>query len=253
MSETDSQNLKVAVVTGASSGIGKASAIALARAGWNVVITARRVDALLKTAEQCDQRALVVAGDVTDEKFVKELFAQAVEQFGRVDLLFNNAGISAPGTLIEELSLETFQNVMNVNLVGPFLCTREAFKVFKSQTPAGGRIINNGSLSAHVPRPHTFPYACSKHAISGLTKCTALDGRAHNITCTQIDIGNAHTEMVSAQTQGILQPNGAIVPEATFDVKHVADSIVHIAQLPNDVTVLEMNIMASKAPYVGRG
>ncbi|KAF7422936.1 hypothetical protein PC9H_011100 [Pleurotus ostreatus] len=262
MSETDSQNLKVAIVTGASSGIGKASAIALAQAGWNVVITARRIDALLQTAEQCDQRALVVAGDVTDEKFVQELFAQAVEQFGkpqtcwhtgRVDLLFNNAGISAPGTLIEELTLETFQNVMNVNLVGPFLCTREAFKVFKAQTPAGGRIINNGSLSAHVPRPHTFPYACSKHAISGLTKCTALDGRAHNITCTQIDIGNAHTDMVSAQTQGILQPNGAIIPEATFDVKHVADSIVHIAQLPNDVTVLEMNIMASKAPYVGRG
>ncbi|KAJ8691089.1 hypothetical protein PTI98_010691 [Pleurotus ostreatus] len=189
MSETDSQNLKVAIVTGASSGIGKASAIALAQAGWNVVITARRIDALLQTAEQCDQRALVVAGDVTDEKFVQELFAQAVEQFGRVDLLFNNAGISAPGTLIEELTLETFQNVMNVNLVGPFLCTREAFKVFKAQTPAGGRIINNGSLSAHVPRPHTFPYACSKHAISGLTKCTALDGRAHNITCTQIDIG----------------------------------------------------------------
>ncbi|KAJ8509546.1 hypothetical protein ONZ45_g8308 [Pleurotus djamor] len=209
---------KVAIVTGASSGIGRASAIALADAGWNVVITARRIDALNETAEKCHQRALVIQGDVTNESFVKQLFEEAVSQFGRVDMLFNNAGISAPAVTIEETTLETFRNVMEVNLIGPFLCTREAFKVFKSQSPPGGRIINNGSLAAHVPRPHSYPYACSKHAIAGLTKCTALDGRAFNITCTQLDIGNASTEMVAAQTAGILQPNGNVVPEATFDV-----------------------------------
>jgi len=247
---------KTAIVTGASSGIGQTTAVALAAAGWNVVLAARRQDALLQTANLIARPSacLVVAGDVTDEGFVKTLFAKTVDQFGRLDLLFNNAGITgAPMVPIENLSLKTFQEVINVNLTGSFLCTREAVKIFKAQSPPGGRIINNGSLSAHVPRPNSTPYTCSKHAMTGLTKCTALDGRAHNITCTQIDIGNAHTQMAEAhQSVGALQPDGRIISESTFDVKHVADAIVHIAALPNDVTVLDFKIMASM-PFVGRG
>ncbi|KAF9462981.1 hypothetical protein BDZ94DRAFT_1259801 [Collybia nuda] len=246
---------KTAVVTGASSGIGRSTAIALSTAGWNIVLTGRRLDALKETAllTPAPDSHLIVAGDITDEEFVKHLFLRSVDKFGRIDLLFNNAGISSKGVPIEELSMETFQQVMNVNLIGPFLCTREAFRVFKSQSPPGGRIINNGSLSARVPRPHSSPYACSKHALLGLTKCTALDGRAHHITCTQIDIGNAHTNLAAGHIQGALQPDGRMVPEPTFDVKHVADAVVHIAGLPNDITVLEFNIMAAGVPFVGRG
>ncbi|KAF8895280.1 hypothetical protein BD779DRAFT_1608911 [Infundibulicybe gibba] len=247
--------MKTAIITGASSGIGRATAVALSAAGWNLVLTARRRDSLLDTVKLCAQpnNCLVESGDITDEIFVQKLFQSATSRFGRLDLVFNNAGISSAQVPIEELPLATFQQVINTNLVGSFLCTKEAFHVFKSQTPPGGRIINNGSLSAHVPRPHTAPYTCSKHAISGLTKCTALDGRAYNITCTQIDIGNAHTDMAAGHSIGALQPDGRMVPEATFDVHHIGDAIVHIAGLPNDVAVLEINIMAAKAPYVGRG
>jgi len=254
---------KIAIITGASSGIGRATAIALYKAGWNVVLTARRQAELEETSQLCAQasssagstsQSLVVAGDVTQESFVKELFVKAVDRFGRVDMLFNNAGTVMPQVPIEELPLETFTQVINVNLIGAFLCTREAVKLFKSQVPMGGRIINNGSLSAHVPRPHSSPYTCSKHALTGLTKCTALDGRAFDITCTQIDIGNALTEIsVRHANVGAIQPDGRLVVEATFDVGYVADSVVYIANLPLDVQVLEMNIMAAKAPYVGRG
>ncbi|KAK0201598.1 oxidoreductase protein [Desarmillaria ectypa] len=246
---------KTAIVTGASSGIGRQSAISLSKAGWNVVLTARREEALQESVELCvhPEKSLVIAGDVTNEDFVKELFAKSVEKFGRLDLLFNNAGTNSPQVPIEELSLDTFQRVINVNLTGPFLCTREAFKVFKSQTPPGGRIINNGSLSAHVPRPFSFPYTTSKHAITGLTKCTSLDGRPFNISCTQIDIGNARTDMAARLSKGALQPDGRVIPEAMIDVQHVSDTIVHIASLPNDVTVLKMNIMPTHTPYIGRG
>ncbi|KAJ7594977.1 hypothetical protein C8J56DRAFT_1044692 [Mycena floridula] len=246
---------KTAIVTGASSGIGRESAIALSAAGWNVVVTGRRADALeeTKNLSQNPEKCLLIAGDVTDETFVQALFEQTVAQFGRLDLLFNNAGTNTPQVPIEEMTLENFQNVLNVNLVGPFICTREAFKVFKRQSPPGGRIINNGSLSAYTPRPHSVPYSTSKHAISGLTKCTALDGRAHNITCTQIDIGNALTAMSANNSKAALQPNGSYVAEATMDAKHVADTVVHIAGLPNEVMVLTINIMATGAPFVGRG
>jgi len=252
---TMSTHKLVAIITGASAGIGRQTAIALSNAGWNVVLTARRLSALLETAEllRDPSACLTVAGDVSDEEFVKELFSSAIAEFGRLDLLFNNAGISSPAVPIEELSLDVFQRVININLVGSFLCTREAVRIFKSQSPPGGRIINNGSISAHVPRPHSSPYTCSKHAMTGLTKSTALDGRAYNITCTQIDIGNAHTDLAARFTQGALQPDGRVIPEPTFDVQHVADTIVHIAGLPNDVTVLELNIMAARMPYLGRG
>ncbi|KAG6837604.1 hypothetical protein H0H93_006125 [Arthromyces matolae] len=251
-------SVKTALVTGASAGIGRSTAIALLNAGWNVILTGRRDDALVATTQLATEggasgNSFILSGDITDETFVKRLFSEGVAHFGRLDLLFNNAGISAPKAPIENLTLEEFQQVITVNLIAPFLCTREAIRLFKSQSPQGGRIINNGSLAAYVPRPLASPYTCSKHAISGLTKTTALEGRAFDITCTQIDVGNAHTEMAVGHTLGALQPDGRIIPEATFDVKHVADSIVHIASLPNDVTVLQYNIMPSKMPFVGRG
>ncbi|KAJ7638314.1 hypothetical protein FB45DRAFT_902499, partial [Roridomyces roridus] len=227
---------KTAIVTG----IGRASAVALSKAGWNVVLTARRLEALEETASLCET-TLVLAGDITDEEFVKKLFQETVERFGRLDLLFNNAGISSPGVPMEQVSLDAFQNVMSVNVVGPFLCACEAVRVFKNQTPMGGRIINNGSLSAHTPRPMSSPYTMSKHAISGLSKCIALDGRAFDITCTQIDIGNANTEMVTRISNGVLQPDGRVVAE------------IYLAGLPSDVSVPHFTIMASKAPFAGRG
>jgi len=250
-----SAELKVAIITGASSGIGKASAIALAKAGWSLVLFARRADALRETQAQCPHpdKVLVVAGDVTSEESVTGLFQAAVQQFGRIDLLFNNAGVSHPAAPLDEISLSTFQNIVNVNLIGPFLCTREAFKIFKAQSPPGGRIINNGSLAAHVPRPHATGYTATKHGVLGLTRATALDGRRFNITCTQIDIGNAYTDMAAGHQTGALQADGSMKAEGTFDVQHVADAIVHIAGLPLDVTVLNFNIMATTMPFVGRG
>jgi len=211
------------------------------------------LDQLEETASQCPNETLILAGDITDEPFVQSVFETATARFGRLDLLFNNAGINPKQVPIEELSLKDFQSVLDVNLVGSFLATREAMKMFKSQTPQGGRIINNGSLSAHVPRPNTSPYACSKHAVSGLTKCIALEGRPFNITCTQIDIGNAHTSIAIGLTIGTLQPDGRTIPEPTMDVAHVASTIVHIASMPPNVAMLEVNIMAAGAPFVGRG
>ncbi|KIJ14097.1 hypothetical protein PAXINDRAFT_135411 [Paxillus involutus ATCC 200175] len=248
--------LKVAVVTGASSGIGRQTAIALSGAGWSLTLTARRLTQLEETKAACANpvSCLLVDGDITSEAFVKTLFDQTIERFGRLDLLFNqNAGISDKAHPIEEMPLELFTSVVNVNLVASFLCTREAFKIFKSQTPTGGRIINNGSLAAHVPRPHSAAYACSKHAVSGLTKSSAIEGRSFDISVTQIDIGNAHTNMMAGHTLGALQPDGRRVVEPTFDVVHVAQTIVHVASLPNSVTMLEVNIMATGAPYAGRG
>jgi len=246
---------KTAIVTGASSGIGRESAIELSKAGWNVVLTARRADALRETASQCPSPYTVLPGDITDEVFVKKLFRETVAQFGRVDLLFNNAGVNSPAVALEDVSLETFQNVISVNLVGPFLCAREAVRAFKAQTPIGGRIINNGSISAHTPRPMSAPYTMSKHAITGLSKCLALDGRAFDITCTQLDIGNATTALTKRMETGpgVLQPDGSRAIEATFDVAHVAAAVVHLASLPPDVGVPHFTIMASKMPFAGRG
>ncbi|CAL1713513.1 unnamed protein product [Somion occarium] len=246
---------KVAIITGASSGIGRATAIALSQAGWSIVLFARRMDQLRETRDLCadPSRSLCFEGDVTDEKSVQELFRFTINNLGRLDLLFNNAGMSTPAIPTEDLSLSLFLQVTNVNLVGTFLCTREAFKIFKTQSPTGGRIINNGSIAAHAPRPHALAYTATKHAVTGFTKSIALDGRAFNISCTQIDIGNATTPMAAAQGKGVLQPDGRIVPEATFDPKHVADAIVHIAGLPLEVTVLNFTIMATTMPFVGRG
>ncbi|KAJ7283228.1 hypothetical protein C8J57DRAFT_1291808 [Mycena rebaudengoi] len=246
---------KTAIVTGSSSGVGRESAIALSKAGWNVVLTARRADALKETLQLCatPENCLVVVGDVVEEAFVKRLFAETVARFGRVDLLFNNAGINSPMVPFEDTNLEAFQNVISVNLVAPFLCAREAVRAFKTQTPMGGRIINNGSLSAHTPRPGAAPYTMSKHGLTGLSKTLTLDGRAFNITCTQIDIGNAATTLTERMSQGVPQPDGRIIPESTFAVEHVGAAIVHIANLPPDVAVPQFTIMAATAPFAGRG
>ncbi|QRV75392.1 short chain dehydrogenase [Ceratobasidium sp. AG-Ba] len=239
---------KVIIVTGASSGIGRATAITLSKGGWRVVLVARREAELNAAAQECPTDTLVVAGDVTDEAFAEIVFEKAVHKFGRVDALFNNAGISAPSVPIDELSVDDFRRVIDVNLVSAFIFTRQAFKIFKSQTPQGG------SISAYTPRPMSVPYTASKHATSGLTKSTSLDGRNFNIACTQIDIGNAQTQMVARQgNEGALQPNGQRLVEDSFDVQHVANTILHIANLPLDVTVLFMNIMATGMPFVGRG
>ncbi|TFY65061.1 hypothetical protein EVJ58_g2206 [Rhodofomes roseus] len=247
-------NVKVAIITGASSGIGRSSAIALSKAGWSIALYARRLENLQETKSLCanPDQILVVQGDVTDEESVINLFRRTVEHFGRLDLIFNNAGISAGGP-IEELSLEKFQQVTNINLVGTFLCTREAVKVFKAQTPQGGRIINNGSISAYTPRPNSAPYTATKHAVLGMTKSTLLDGRKYNITCTQIDIGNAATTMAIGHAGGIMQANGEVVAEQMMDVQHVGDTVAYVAGLPLDVTMLTVNIMATRMPFVGRG
>jgi len=246
---------KVAIITGASSGIGRVSAIALSKTGWSVVLFARRVEKLHETKGLCQDpdQCLTVQGDVSREEDVAKLFQETLQRFGRLDLLFNNAGSGAPPIPIEELPLTLFQHVVNVNLVGTFLCTREAVKIFKSQSPQGGRIINNGSISAYTPRPHSAPYTATKHAVLGFTKSTLLDGRKFNITCTQIDIGNAHTDMAARLSEGALQPDGRIVPEHTFDVNHVGDAVAYLAGLPHEVTVLTFNIMATGMPFVGRG
>ncbi|KAH9950625.1 short-chain dehydrogenase/reductase SDR [Amylocystis lapponica] len=246
---------KVAIITGASSGIGRQSAIALSRAGWSVVLFARRLEKLVETRELCvdPSKCLVLQGDIASETSVAELFASTIAHYGRLDLLFNNAGINAPQVPIEELPLAKLQDVLNVNVVGTFLCTREAVRVFKSQTPQGGRIINNGSISAYTPRPHSAPYTASKHAVLGLTKSTLLDGRRFNITCTEIDIGNARTDMASDHAQGTLQPDGRVVSELMYDASHVGEAIAYLAGLPHEVTVLTFNIMATGMPFVGRG
>lgn len=247
---------KVALVTGAGSGIGRACALALHAAGWQVALAGRRAEALQQTVEAAAsgrERLLPVPSDVGDPASVKALFATIHNTFGRLDLLFNNAGMGAPAVPIEELSFEQWQAVVSVNLTGPFLCTQEAFRMMKSQSPQGGRIINNGSISAYAPRPLSAPYTSTKHAITGLTRSTALDGRPYRIACGQIDIGNAATEMTERMTRGVLQANGEIKPEPRMDVQHVADALVHMASLPLEANVLFMTVMASDMPFVGRG
>ncbi len=247
---------RIALVTGAGSGIGRASAIALLHAGWHVVLAGRRADALGQTALEAGEfgaRALAVPADVRDPASVKALFARTREAFGRLDLLFNNAGIGTPAIPLEDLSVEQWKDAVDLNLTGAFLCTQEAFRIMKGQQPRGGRIINNGSISAHAPRPFSAPYTATKHAITGLTKATSLDGRAHDIACGQIDIGNAATEMTEPMAQGVLQPRGDLIAEPRMDVRHVADAIVHMASLPLDANVQFMTIMATKMPFLGRG
>jgi NAD(P)-dependent dehydrogenase (short-subunit alcohol dehydrogenase family) len=247
---------RIAIVTGAGSGIGRACAIALLDAGYHVVLAGRRADALRQTvadAGAAGSRALAVPTDVRDPASVKALFAATRDAHGRLDLLFNNAGTGTPPVPLDELGIDEWRNAVDVNLTGAFLCTQEAFRLMKSQSPRGGRIINNGSISAHAPRPFSAPYTATKHAITGLTKATSLDGRAHDIACGQIDIGNAATEMTERMAGGILQPGGETRVEPRMDLRHVADAIVHMAGLPLEANVQFMTIMATKMPFIGRG
>ena len=247
---------KIAIVTGAGSGIGKHVAIALAQNGYSVVLAGRRTETLEATAlevKQADSQALVVAADVTDPASVRELFARTKGAFGRLDLLFNNAGISGRAVPLEDLTYEQWKSIVDTNLTGTFLCTQEAFKIMKSQEPRGGRIINNGSISAHSPRPNSAPYTASKHGITGLTKVTSLDGRKHDIACGQIDIGNASTEMAERMKKGVPQANGTVAVEPTMDPGDVARAVVYMASLPLDANVQFMTVMATKMPFIGRG
>ncbi len=247
---------KVAIVTGAGSGIGRAVALAFQKAGYNVVLAGRRAEALEKTASDAATpggRMLIVPADVGDAVSVANLFETTTSQFKRLDVLFNNAGISAPPVPMDELTLEQWQAVVDVNLTGVFLCCQHAVRIMKQQTPQGGRIINNGSISAYAPRPFSAPYTTTKHAITGLTKSIALDGRGHNIACSQIDIGNAATEMTEPMKKGILQADGSIKVESRMDVAHVASAVLYMASLPLDANVLNMTIKATDMPFEGRG
>ena len=251
-----SDSNKVAVVTGAGSGIGKACSLALLDAGYSVVLAGRRREALESTvadAGNAADRLLIVPTDVGVASQVERLFAETKAAHGRLDLLFNNAGTGAPAVLLEELTAEQWQTVVDVNLTGSFLCTKEAFRIMKDQDPQGGRIINNGSVSAHVPRPNSAPYTATKHAVTGLTRSTSLDGRKYNIACGQIDIGNAATEMTQRMKEGILQPTGDLLAEARMQVKNVADAVVFMAGLPLDANVQFITVMATTMPYIGRG
>lgn len=246
----------IALITGASSGIGRATAVAFLKAGYNVVLTARRADRLAETLTESGvsaEHALCHPADITDPDAVRQLFDHAVAHFGRVDILFNNAGVSAPGVEMDELSIEAWKAVADTNLTGPFLCTREAFRVMKQQLPRGGRIINNGSIAAHSPRPKSAPYAATKHAITGLTKATALDGRPYNIACGQIDIGNVASDMTARMSSGSLQADGRLLPEPVFDIAHVATTVLHMASLPQSANILNLTLMATAMPLVGRG
>lgn len=246
----------IALVTGAGSGIGRATALALAEAGWTVVLAGRRAEPLDEVAALIRKQggeALPVPSDVSDEESVDALFNEVQRLYGRLDLLFNNAGLFSPAVLLEDLTYAQWRQVVDVNLSGVFLCTRAAFRLMKAQDPMGGRIINNGSISAHVPRPNSAPYTSTKHAVTGLTKSAALDGRKYNIAVGQIDIGNAETDMVARMKTGVPQPDGRILPEAVMDVSHAAKAVVNMANLPLDANVLFMTVMATKMPFVGRG
>jgi NAD(P)-dependent dehydrogenase (short-subunit alcohol dehydrogenase family) len=246
--------LKVAIVTGAGSGIGRAAALALAGEGYSVVLAGRRRDRLEETAGTAGGASvLVVPTDVRDPAAVRALFDRTRETFGRLDLLFNNAGAGAPAVLLEDLTVEQWRAVVDVNLTGAFLCTQQAFRVMKDQQPRGGRIINNGSISAYAPRPNSAPYTATKHAITGLTKSTALDGRKYDIACGQIDIGNASTDLTAAMRHGVPQADGHLAPEPTLDLEHVSRAILYMASLPLDANVQFMTVMATKMPYIGRG
>ncbi len=247
---------KVAIVTGAGSGIGRGAAVALLAEGYSVALAGRREDALQESIAEAGAdgaRALAVPTDVSDPTSVAALFAATVKAFSRLDLLFNNAGAGAPAVNIEELPFEQWQMVVNVNLTGVFLCTQEAFKVMKAQDPMGGRIINNGSISAHAPRPNSAPYTSTKHAVTGLTKCTSLDGRKYDIACGQLDIGNAFTPMAARMKDGVPQADGSVKPEPLMDVDNVSRAVVYMASLPPDANVQFLTVMATKMPFVGRG
>jgi NAD(P)-dependent dehydrogenase (short-subunit alcohol dehydrogenase family) len=250
-----SQSIKVAIVTGAGSGVGEASALALLRAGYAVTLSGRRKEMLETVAKAAGPgaRTLIVPTDVGDPASVRNLFAQTKETFGRLDLVFNNAGIGAPGVPLEDLTYEQWKAVVDVNLTGSFLCAQEAIKIMKSQTPRGGRIVNNGSISAYAPRPNSVPYTATKHAVTGLTKCIALDGRKYDIACGQLDIGNADTALGGRMKAGVPQASGEIKPEPVMDVEHCGSAIRYMASLPLDANVLFMNLKATKMPFEGRG
>jgi NAD(P)-dependent dehydrogenase (short-subunit alcohol dehydrogenase family) len=241
--------MKVALITGAGSGIGRASALALSKAGYSLILTGRRKSELDQTASQSSGPAIVHPADISQPDQVDALF----KPVDRLDVLFNNAGIGAPGIPFEDLTYEQWSKVLGVNLTGSFLCAQHAFRIMKSQTPQGGRIINNGSISAHVPRPNSAPYTATKHAITGLTRSLSLDGRKHNIACSQIDIGNAATEMTERMTQGVPQPDGTMMVEPRMDVQHVADAIVYMANLPLEANVQFITVMATRMPFIARG
>ena len=250
-----SNSTKTAIVTGAGSGVGKAAALALLGGGYNVVLAGRRAEPLLEVIQQSGAggRGLAVPTDVSSPDGVKALFEAAVKQFGRVDVVFNNAGVNAPGIPLEDLTVEQWQNVVNINLSGSFYCIAEAFRVMKAQTPQGGRIINNGSISAHAPRPNSIAYTATKHAVTGLTKTAALDGRKYNIAVGQIDIGNAATEMAARMAKGVIQADGEIRKEPLMDVNIVGQSVLYMANLPLEANVLFHTVMATNMPFVGRG
>lgn len=255
MNQDDKQK-KIALVTGAGSGIGKAVAQGLLNDGYSVVLAGRRIEPLTELAEEAraqNKEALAVSTDVRSAASVDDLFSKIESSYGRIDVVFNNAGINGPAVEIDELAIEKWQEIVDTNLTGVFLCARAAFRLMKRQNPQGGRIINNGSISAHAPRPLTAPYTATKHAITGLTKTLALDGRPYNIACSQIDIGNALTSLSERMLKGVRQANGSIAPEPMMDVKYVVESVRLIAGMPLDVNVLNMTVMATKMPFVGRG
>ena len=247
---------KISIVTGAGTGVGKSASLALADEGWTIVLAGRRKDPIEAVANEIKSQggnALAIVTDTSDTKSVKGLFEETKQAFGRLDLLFNNAGTNAPGVSLEDLSFEQWTNVVNVNLTGVFLCTQEAFRLMKAQTPMGGRIINNGSISAHVPRPGSAPYTATKHGVTGLTRSTSLDGRKYGIACGQIDIGNALTEMAARMTKGVPQADGSIQVEPVMDVSNVGKTVAHMASLPIDANVQFVTVMATNMPFIGRG
>ena len=247
---------KISIVTGAGTGVGKSASLALADEGWTIVLAGRRKDPIEAVADEIKSRggnALAIVTDTSDTKSVKGLFEETKRAFGRLDLLFNNAGTNAPGVSLEDLSFEQWTNVVNVNLTGVFLCTQEAFRLMKAQTPMGGRIINNGSISAHVPRQGSAPYTATKHAVTGLTRSTSLDGRKYNIACGQIDIANALTEMAARMTKGVPQADGSIQVEPVMDVANVGKTVAHMASLPMEANVQFVTVMATNMPFIGRG
>ncbi len=249
-------SIRVAIITGAGTGIGKQVTLALLREGYSVALAGRRkepLEAAVAEAGPLASRTLIVPTDVTNPVGVKTLFAKTRETFGRLDLLFNNAGVGAPGIPLEDLSYEQWKSVVDTNLTGAFLCTQEAFRIMKDQQPRGGRIINNGSISAQVPRPNSAPYTATKHGMTGLTKSTSLDGRKYDIACGQIDIGNAETELTARMKKGVPQPSGSIAVEPTMDARDVARAVVYMASLPLDANVQFMTVMATKMPFIGRG